>query len=65
MGPGEHIECRYELVSLKYWPTFWQEINRKGSMEQFKAAKTALIPNMKVLYSEKVKFTKMRQKMKE
>ena len=53
MGPGEHIECRYELVSLKYWPTFWQEINRKGSMEQFKAAKTALIPNMKVLYSEK------------
>ena len=25
----EHIECRYGLVSLKYWPTFWQGSREK------------------------------------
>ena len=30
----EHIECRYGLVSLKYWPTFWQGINGRMNRVQ-------------------------------
>ena len=34
MGREEHIECRYGLVSLKYWPTFWQGINGRMNRVQ-------------------------------